>query len=49
MAVEKLAYSIRKAVQETSISRSRHYAHIAEGRLKAARIGGHRLITALSL
>lgn len=49
MAVEKLAYSIREAVEATSISRSTLYTHIAERRLKAVRIGGRRLIFVSSL
>lgn len=49
MPVEKLAYSIREAVEVTSISRSTLYAHIAKGRLNAIRIGGRRLIPASSL
>jgi excisionase family DNA binding protein len=42
----KIAYSIREAVQVSSLSRSTIYNHIAAGRLKANRIGGRTLIPA---
>lgn len=45
----KIAYSIREAVQVSSLSRSTIYNHIAAGRLKANRIGGRTLIPADSL
>lgn len=45
----KLAYSIREAVQATSLARSTIYNHISKGRLKAIRIGGRTIIPAEAL
>lgn len=45
----KLAYSIKEAVEATSIGRTTLYSHIAEGRLRTVRIGGRTLIPADSL
>lgn len=45
----KIAYSIREAVQVSSLSRSTLYNAISDGRLKARRVGGRRLVDAQSL
>ncbi|OYX67029.1 MAG: hypothetical protein B7Y88_04195 [Sphingomonadales bacterium 32-64-17] len=45
----KIAYSIREAVQATSLSRGTIYNHIAAGRLTAHKIGGRTLIPADAL
>jgi excisionase family DNA binding protein len=45
----KIAYSIREAVQASSLSRSTIYNHIAAGRLAARKIGGRTIIPADAL
>lgn len=45
----KLAYSVREAVEVSSLGRTTIYAHIAANRLKANRIGGRTVISAESL
>ncbi|MEZ5744355.1 MAG: helix-turn-helix domain-containing protein [Sphingomonadaceae bacterium] len=45
----KITYSIREAVQVSSLSRSTIYNHIAAGRLTARKIGGRTLIPADAL
>ena len=45
----KLAYSIREACHVSSLGKTTLYSHIANGRLKAVRIGGRTVITADSL
>lgn len=45
----KIAYSIREAVQVSSLSRSTIYNHIAAGRLAVRKIGGRTLIPADAL
>lgn len=42
----KLAYSVREAVEATSLSRANLYSHIAAGRLRVTRVGGRTLIPA---
>ena len=44
MSTTKLAYSIPEACHATSISRSTLYNRVADGHLKARRIGGRTLI-----
>lgn len=46
---EPLAYSIADAVRVSAIGRTRIYALINEGRLKATKIGKRTLIPAASL
>lgn len=45
----KVGYSIRQAVQATSLSKSTIYNHIAAGRLRAVRVGGRTIIPADAL
>lgn len=45
----KLAYSIKEAVEVSSISRGTIYNHIAAGRLPTRKIGGRTLIPADAL
>lgn len=45
----KIAYSIREACQATSLSRTKIFEYIAEGRLAVARVGGRTLIPADAL
>jgi excisionase family DNA binding protein len=45
----KIGYSIREACQVSSLGRTTIYNHIAEGRLRATRIGGRTIIPAASL
>ncbi|MBN9146234.1 excisionase family DNA binding protein [Novosphingobium sp. 1748] len=45
----KVGYSIREAVQATSLSKSTIYSHIAAGRLRAVRVGGRTIIPASAL
>jgi len=45
----KVGYSIREAVQATSLSKSTIYSHIAAGRLRAVRVGGGTIIPASAL
>lgn len=47
--VPKLAYSVREAVQATSLGRSTIYNYIAAGRLAKRQIGGRIVIPAESL
>jgi excisionase family DNA binding protein len=49
MPTPKIAYSIREAVQATSLARSTIYNHIAAGRLRAVRVGGRTIIPADAL
>lgn len=42
----KIAYSIKEACEATSLGRTTLYKYIAEGRLKAIRIGGRTVIPA---
>ena len=44
MSTTKLAYSIPEACDATSLAKSTLYGHVADGRLKARRIGGRTLI-----
>ncbi|MCM3420549.1 helix-turn-helix domain-containing protein [Sphingopyxis alaskensis] len=45
----KIAYSIKEAMQASSLGRTTIYSHIAAGRLRAIRVGGRRVIPADSL
>jgi len=45
----KLAYSIREACQASSLGKTTLYSHIANGRLRAVRIGGRTVIPSESL
>lgn len=45
----KLAYSIREACHASSLGKTTIYSHIANGRLRAVRIGGRTVIPADSL
>lgn len=47
--IPKIAYSIKEAVQASSLGRTTLYSHIAAGRLRAIRVGGRRVIPADSL
>lgn len=47
--LEPLAYSIADAVRVSAIGRTRLYALIGEGRLKATKVGKRTLIPADSL
>lgn len=47
--IPKIAYSIKEAVQASSLGRTTIYSHIAAGRLRAIRVGGRRVIPADSL
>lgn len=44
-----IAYSLKEASRVTTLGRTRLYQLIAEGRLKATRIGGRTVIPASSL
>jgi hypothetical protein len=44
-----LAYSIKDAIQVSSIGKTRLYALIGEGRLKVTRVGKRTLVNAESL
>lgn len=46
---EKLAYSINEGCNASSLSRTKIYSLIAQGRLHVVRIGGRTLIPADSL
>lgn len=46
---EPLAYSVNDAIRVSSIKRTRLYALIKDGRLKATKIGTRRFIDAASL
>ena len=46
---EKLAYSVKEACAVSSLSRTTIYTHIAEGRLRAVKVGGRTVIPAESL
>jgi len=46
---EPLAYSIKEACRVSSIGRTRIYALINEGRLKATKVGRRTLVNAESL
>lgn len=45
----KVGFSIREAVQATSLSKSTIYNHISAGRLRAVRVGGRTIIPAEAL
>lgn len=45
----KLAYSIKEAVDATSLRRTKLYSLIKEGDLEVVRVGGRTLIPAASL
>ena len=45
----KLAYSIREACHASSLGKTTLYSYIANGQLKAVRIGGRTVIPADSL
>jgi excisionase family DNA binding protein len=45
----KLAFTIPEAVRATGIGRSTLYTHIKDGRLRATRVGGRRIILAENL
>jgi excisionase family DNA binding protein len=45
----KLGFSIREAVQASSLSKSTIYNHIAAGRLRAVRVGGRTIVQGESL
>lgn len=45
----KIAYSIKEAIEATSIGRTTLYAHMRAGRLQANKVGGRTLIPAASL
>lgn len=47
--VPKIGYSIREACQASSLGRTTIYNHIANGRLRAVRIGGRTIIPAEAL
>ena len=49
IAHPKLAYSIREACHASSLGKTTLYSHIANGRLRAVRIGGRTVIPADSL
>jgi excisionase family DNA binding protein len=49
IAHPKLAYSIREACDASSLGKTTLYSHIANGRLRAVRIGGRTVIPADSL
>lgn len=49
MKSNKIAYSIKEACAASSLGRTTIYTHIAEGRLRAVRIGGRTVIPAPSL
>ena len=49
IAHPKLAYSIREACDASSLGKTTLYSHIANGRLRAVRIGGRTVIPAESL
>lgn len=44
--MEKIAYSMKEAVEVTGIGRTTLYSHIADGNLKAVRVGGRTIIPA---
>lgn len=46
---ERLAYSIAEACEASSLGKTALYARIAEGRLRAVRVGGRTVIPAESL
>jgi excisionase family DNA binding protein len=45
----KLAYSIKEACHASSLGKTSIYSYIANGRLRAVRIGGRTVIPAASL
>jgi len=45
----KIGYSIREAVAATSLGRTTLYARIADGTLRAVRVGGRTIIPAEAL
>lgn len=45
----KIGYSIKEAVQASSLSRSTIYNHIAAGRLRVNRVGGRTIVPADAL
>jgi excisionase family DNA binding protein len=47
--IPKIAYSIKEAMQASSLGRTTIYSHISAGRLRAVRVGGRRVIPADSL
>ena len=49
IAHPKLAYSIREACNASSLGKTTLYSYIANGRLRAVRIGGRTVIPADSL
>ena len=44
MDVERLAYGIEEAAKATGLGRTTLFAHIADGNLKASKIGGRTMI-----
>ncbi len=48
-AQTKLAFSVREACAATTLGKTTIYSHIANGRLRAVRIGGRTVIPAESL
>lgn len=47
--MQKLAYSVKQAVEVSSLSRSSIYNHISAGRLESRRVSGRTIIPAASL